>query len=124
MKFFMKTACQLDLMWLEPDGKTPKKKFDPNQYVDRAQFGTILSRLVYGDQYNVYDWETFKRYEKHLRALYEDSIIKKIDTPFMRERRGRVLLMLQRTTSENLIDRYRLVTPAHNGAVALLDNVR
>ena len=54
MKFFMKTACQLELMGLEPDGKTPKKKFYPNQYVDRAQFGTILSRLVYGDQYNIY----------------------------------------------------------------------
>ncbi|MEI6774521.1 MAG: hypothetical protein WCL18_07225 [bacterium] len=54
MKFFTKTACQLDLMGLHPDGKTPKKVFDPEQFVDRAQFGTILSRLIYGDVYNVY----------------------------------------------------------------------
>ena len=37
MKFFAKTACQLDIMGLEPDGKTPKKKFDPKDLVDRAQ---------------------------------------------------------------------------------------
>ncbi|MEI6673192.1 MAG: hypothetical protein WCL02_08000 [bacterium] len=38
MKFYIKTSCQLDLMGLEPNGKTPKKVFDPNDYVDRAQF--------------------------------------------------------------------------------------
>ncbi len=38
MKFYTKTACQLDLMGLESDGKTPKKSFDPEDYVDRAQF--------------------------------------------------------------------------------------
>jgi len=126
MKFFTKTACQLDLMWLEPDGKTPKKTFEPNDPVTRAQFGTILSRLIYGDVYNIYSGEenTYKRYEKHLRALYEDNIMTKIQDPFMLEKRARVLLMLKRTVDNNFTEKYRLVVPAHNGALSLLENVR
>jgi len=124
MKFFTKTACQLNLMWLHPDGNTPKQVFDPEQFVDRAQFGTILSRLIYGDVYNVYTWENYKWYEKHLRALYEDSIMSKIQDPFMLEKRARILLMLKRTDDNNLVEKYRLVAPAHNWALSLLENVR
>jgi hypothetical protein len=54
MKFYTKTACQLDLMGLESDGKTPDKVFNPNTSVPRSEFGTVLSRLIYGDQYNIY----------------------------------------------------------------------
>jgi hypothetical protein len=126
MKFYTKTSCQLSLMWLEPDGTTPKQSFDPEEYVDRAQFGTILSRLIYGDVYNVYAGEEqkFKRYEKHLRALYEADIMKKIQDPLMLERRWRVLIMLERTTAQNLVEQYRMVAPAHNWALTLLENVR
>ena len=125
MKFFTKTACQLNLMGLEPNGNTPKKVFDPNDFVDRAQFGTILSRLIYGDVYNVYSGEetTYKWYEKHLRALYEGGIMNKIQDPFMLEKRARILLMLKRTNDDNLIEKYRLLAPAHNWALSLLENI-
>ena len=125
MKFYAKTACQLDLMGLESNGKTPDKVFNPNNFVPRSEFGTVLSRLIYGDQYNIYSWEemTYQWYEKHLRALNEDNIMKKIQNPFILEERARVLLMLERTTSANLIERYRLVTPVHNWALYLLENV-
>ena len=125
MKFFTKTSCQLNLMGLEPNGSTPKKVFDPNDFVDRAQFGTILSRLIYGDVYNVYSGEetTYKWYEKHLRALYEDNIMNKIQDPFMLEKRARILLMLKRTNDDNLIEKYRLLAPAHNWALSLLENI-
>ena len=123
MRFFTKTACQLNLMGLEPNGSTPKKVFDPNDFVDRAQFGTILSRLIYGDVYNVYTGETYKWYEKHLRALYEANIMSKIQDPFMLEKRARILLMLKRTDDNNLVEKYRLVAPAHNWALSLLENV-
>jgi hypothetical protein len=47
----------------------------------------------------------------------------KIQNPFILEERARVLLMLDRTTSANLVERYRLVAPAHNWALYLLENV-
>ncbi|MEI6673191.1 MAG: hypothetical protein WCL02_07995 [bacterium] len=37
-----------------------------------------------------------------------------IQNPFMKEKRARVLIMLERTTTENLVEKYRLVAPAHN----------
>lgn len=102
MKFFAKTACQLDIMGLEPDGKTPKKKFDPKDLIDRAQFGTMLSRLVYGDVYNLSSREkkTIARYQKHLEALGKDDIIQKIPSPWTLENRSRVMIMLKRTQDQ------------------------
>ena len=126
MKFFAKTACQLNLMGLQPNGSTPKPNFDPNTYITRAEFGTILSRLVYGDTYNVYSGEEtkYQRYEKHLLALYNDTIMTKIQDPFINEKRSRILLMLYRSELAGLAQKYRLVSPAHNGALSLLENVR
>lgn len=126
MNFYTKTACQLYVMGLHQDGKTPKAAFDPYDPVPRTQLGTVLSRLIYGDQYNVYSGEEtqFKRYEKHLRALYEANIMTKINNPFIIETRARALLMLKRTDDEHLIETYRLAAPAHNGALSLLENVR
>ena len=126
MQFFTKTSCQLDLMELKSDGKTPDEIFEPYNYVDRAQFGTVLSRLIYGDEYNIYEGEEtiYKRYEKHLRALHEDDIIHKIENPSMLEQRWWVILMLYRIMQQDLVAKYRLVAPAHNGAIVLLENVR
>jgi len=125
MKFFAKTSCQLNIMGLHEDGKTPKQSFDPYDYVDRAQFGTMLSRLIYGDKYNIYEWEqkTYKRYEKHLQAINKDNIMKKIENPWILEKRSRVILMLKRTYDENIVEKYRLVAPAHNWALVLLENI-
>ena len=125
-KFFIKTSCQLDLMGLKPNGTVPEEKFNPERYVTRAEFGTVLSRLIYGDKHNVYSGEetTYKRYEKHLAALNKDNIMKKIQNPSVLEKRARVILMLDRTTSTNLIEKYRLIVAAHNAALSLLENIR
>lgn len=45
MKFYIKLSCQLGLMG---QGIT---KFDPTAVVTRAQFGTILSRVLWGNRY-------------------------------------------------------------------------
>ncbi|HBB04574.1 TPA: hypothetical protein DCZ39_06915 [Patescibacteria group bacterium] len=81
--------------------------------------------MIYGDTYNIHTGEqnTYKRYEKHLNALLGDAIMTQIQDPFMLEQRGRVLLMLHRTSQKNLVEKYRLVTPAHNGALALFGNI-
>lgn len=53
MNLFATTACQLGIMGLHADGKTPKPSFDPQDFIDRAQFGTMLSRMLYDGQYNL-----------------------------------------------------------------------
>jgi hypothetical protein len=61
-------ACRLGLMGYASDGKTLKSTFDPNAEVDRAQFGTILSRVLYGDKHNASS-KTTPYYANHLDAL-------------------------------------------------------
>lgn len=51
MQYYARLACKLGIMGLKSDG-TPDTKFNPNAVVTRAQFGTMLSRLLYGNQYN------------------------------------------------------------------------
>ncbi len=84
-------ACQLGLMGLKTDG-TPADKFYPNEQVNRAIFGTTLSRALRWDKYNGGQ----NRYAKHLDALYASQIITSKDKPFNRELRGYVMLMMMR----------------------------
>lgn len=86
MKYYIKLSCQLWLMgqWMS--------KFDPNGLVTRAQFWTILSRVLWWEKYNI----STPYYKKHLNALKESEIMKKIDTPNSKELRWRVMLMMMR----------------------------
>ncbi|MEI6426484.1 MAG: S-layer homology domain-containing protein, partial [Candidatus Absconditabacteria bacterium] len=89
---YVNTVCQLGLM-----GKNTGQLFNPGAIVTRAQFGTILSRLLRGSTFDgmgVGD----ARYKTHLIALQKQGIMKKIDTPTMKEQRGLVMLMLYRTS--------------------------
>ena len=81
MKFYAKTSCQLEIMGMKPDGATPMKNFYPEQIVTRAQFGTTLSRLIFGRRFN---GEKPYRYSRHLEALKELDIIKNT-TPSLQE---------------------------------------
>lgn len=121
MKFYSKIVCQLWLMGLESDGIEPLKSFDPNAVVTRAQFGTILSRLVFGDAYNIKEGESFVWYQKHLKALKENKIMNKIENPDMIEMRWWVMLMLQRTFETWIIDRYRMLHNANNSIRIIYD---
>lgn len=51
--------------------------FTPDAVVTRAQFGTVLSRALYGDIYNNGD----PYYADHLQALKEANIMTNISTP-------------------------------------------
>ena len=90
---FMQTACELEIMGLHSDGKTPLSLFRPNDLVSRAEFATVLSRMKRGNQYdnNQPEW----RWEDHLKNLHEKMIIT-IPYPNIIELRGRILLMLHR----------------------------
>ncbi len=73
--------------------------FNPNSVVTRSQFGTVLSRALYGDMYN--DGDPY--YINHLQALKEDGIMTNISAPSVTEVRGYVMLMMMRAggTTEN-----------------------
>lgn len=83
---YIKQACQLGLMG---QGIT---EFNPNGVVTRAQFGTVLSRALWGDENNGGD----PYYVNHLKALKDAGIMNNIDNPNATEVRGYVMLMLQR----------------------------
>ncbi len=87
MKFYIKLSCQLGLMG---QGIT---HFDPKGEVTRAQFGTILSRLI---RWDMYEWGT-KYYTNHLNALKAAGIMTQISNPSQKEIRGYVMLMMMRT---------------------------
>ena len=78
-------AYQLWIMWIGID------KFRPNDLVTRAEFGTALSRMLYGLE----DW-TGAYYSTHLAKLKEEWIINN-DNPDLKELRGYVMLMLMRS---------------------------
>jgi hypothetical protein len=86
LQLYIKYACQLGLMG---QGITA---FNPNGKVTRAEFGTVLSRALYGDEHN--GWIPY--YLLHLQALQTAGIMNNISDPFMLELRGRVMLMLMR----------------------------
>lgn len=46
MKDFMIIACQLDIMGIKPN-KLPLEDFRPNDTVTRAEFGTVMSRMMW-----------------------------------------------------------------------------
>ena len=87
MEEYALKACKLWLMWIDMD------YFQPRLPVTRAQFGTILSRLLYGTKYA---WWT-PYYRKHLNALKKEWIMTKTDNPENRmELREWVWVMLMR----------------------------
>jgi hypothetical protein len=88
MKNYILQSCQLGLM-----GMRMNNTFNPNGKVTRAEFGTILSRILYGDRYEW--WSLY--YTKHLDALKAAGIMNNIVNPeSTKELRWYVMLMLMR----------------------------
>jgi hypothetical protein len=96
MQFYSKLACQLWLMGRWNNGRT-NNEFAPEQVVTRAQFGTVLSRALWGTAYNTTEEEY---YVSHLKALNKIGIMKTINNPLNIEMRWYVMLMLMRTNEK------------------------
>ena len=88
---YIQQAYQLQIMGIDAKGN-PIANFNPNAQVTRAEFATVLSRVLYGDKNNQ---EGSNFAEKHLEALKAAGILKDT-TPTMKELRGWVMLMLMR----------------------------
>lgn len=78
------------------------KEFNPYWIVTRAEFGTVLSRALYGDTYN--QTETLY-YTRHLQALKRVGIMTQIENPAMKEIRGYVMLMMLRWEGATELDK-------------------
>ncbi len=83
-------ACELWLMWQNI------KEFRPNDWVTRAEFGTVLSRALWWNE-NEW-WSTY--YENHLKALKAEWIMNNISSPMNKEIRWYVMLMLMRSRND------------------------
>ena len=79
-------AYQLGIMWIGIE------KFRPFDLVTRAEFGTALSRMLYGLE----DGEWNEWYSTHLAKLMEEKIITN-NNPNLKELRGYVMIMLMRS---------------------------
>lgn len=88
---YVTKSCQL---WLMGQWVT---SFRPKDPVTRAEFGTVLSRVLWWNKFEW--WSTY--YENHLKALKSEWIMSKINTPTSKEIRWYVMLMLMRSTDEN-----------------------
>lgn len=97
--YYTKLACKLWLMGRHADWKEKLADFMPNEAVNRAQFGTVLSRTLFWEKNNIETGENYERYQKHLLALNQNNIMKVINIPWMIEIRGRVMLMMMRADS-------------------------
>ena len=94
-KMYAEKSCALWVMWIR------MQDFLPNKILDRAEFGTILSRLLWWSTYDVVDaTETKPYYTRHLAALNRGWIMRQIDNPLARkELRKWAWLMLMRSSS-------------------------
>ncbi len=90
MQYYEVQACRLWLMWVG------SASFFPAKEVNRATFGTTLSRALYG---NANDTSSKLYYTKHLKALKDAGIMTMITSPLSNEVRWYVLLMLMRTAT-------------------------
>ena len=93
MKDYMVMSCQLELMWIHTVNYEPIPDFMPSKRVSRAEFGTVLSRVLW---WNKYEWTNSNYYVNHLNALKENNIITNIN-PHITEYRAWVFLMLYRS---------------------------
>lgn len=92
---YLTKSCQMGLMGQGIDA------FRPNAKVTRGEFGTTLSRALWGNKYN----GATPFYANHLQALKDAGIMTKIENPSQLEIRGYVMLMLQRSSAESLINK-------------------
>ena len=110
---YIKLAYQYQIMGINTDG-TPIKNFKPNKRITRAEFATVLSRVLYGLTYNKY-WNDY--YANHIQALKNAGILTNTN-PSMEELRLYVMLMLQRAQNVEWIDNpiSNIVNPGSDNA--------
>ena len=96
IKDYATKACALWIMWVN----MKNNKFKPNDIVSRAEFGTVLSRVLWWEKYNISKTSKDRPYYiLHLSALKTEWIMMQIDNSTnVRELRKWIWLMLNRSS--------------------------
>lgn len=92
LAWYIQLAYQYQIMGIKADW-TPTEKFNPNKTVTRAEFATVLSRVLYGSRYNQ---SGINYYEQHIEALEKANILSNTN-PNLIEARWRIITMLHNT---------------------------
>jgi len=82
-------------MGLRADGSVATT-FRPNDTLSRAEFGALLSRMLWGNTYNSPNADDPNWYVAHLEALKDADIITQIDDPNEVELRAYAWIIFQR----------------------------
>ena len=94
MRNYMITSCQLERMWIHTADHKPISDFMPKKFVSRAEFWTILSRVLWWNKYEA-SRNSSKYYVQHLNSLKWGTILSNIN-PDLKERRSYAILMIYR----------------------------
>ena len=92
LTWYIQLAYQYQIMWINADW-SPMENFNPNKPVSRAEFATVLSRVLFGNTYNQ-NWA--KYYENHITALNNANILNDTN-PNLTEWRWWIMTMLYRS---------------------------
>jgi hypothetical protein len=95
-------ACNMWIMWIDAYTLNPQESFNPDAIVSRAEFGTVLSRVLWWNKFDQDDtWDT-TRYQKHLQSLKEKWYMNFIDWqwPNYEEIRKFVWIMFERVFND------------------------
>ena len=96
IKDYATKSCALWIMWIDMENN----EFLPNKVVNRAEFWTIVSRILWWDKYNVVHSQEKPYYVDHLEMLKQNWFMTKIDNPELNnELRKRVWVVLKRIAS-------------------------
>ena len=77
IKDYATKACAFWVMWID----MRNNEFKPNDIVTRAEFGTVVSRILWWDKYNLVNDRRRPRYSLHLSKLKENWIMTQIGKP-------------------------------------------
>lgn len=99
IQWYAMRACAHWIMWIDMENNN----FLANDIVSRAEFGTIVSRILWGDTHNIKHTRETPYYTKHLNELNKNWIITQIDKPLTRkELRKRVWVVLKRISESEI----------------------
>ena len=87
LRIYARKTCSYNIMWKN------WTKFNPTQPLDKAQLWTVLSRILWWEEYNA-TWKWYYIY--HLNALKFNWIMDNIDNPTSYVKRWDVFVMLKK----------------------------
>ena len=97
IKWYATLSCALWVMWID----MVNNEFLPNDIVSRAEFWTVVSRVLWWNTFNVVHTPLTPYYKLHLNQLKNNDIMTQINKPLtVKELRKRVWLVFKRVSEK------------------------